>query len=84
MENYEDFYSRMFKFFYGKVKFSFLAFIWEEFMDFVNTFKQVSINTVKQVSIRAFFFCIKGQDHPSIFNQCLSNFDSIKLTGLSK
>ena len=49
---------------------------------------QKFINTVKQVSIRAFFvvvlFCIRGQAHPSIFNQCLSHFDSFKLSGLFK
>ena len=31
-----------------------------------------------------FIFCSRGQDHPSIFNQYLSYFDSFKLIGLLK
>ena len=28
-----------------------------------------------------FFFCIRGIDHPLIFNQCLQYFDSFQLSG---
>ena len=44
-------------FFYGKVKFAFWDFIWEEILDFVEDFFWVQklINTVKWVSTRIFF-----------------------------
>ena len=48
-------------------------------MDFVEALG-AKVNTVKQVIRRAFFFfCVRGQDQPSIFNRCLSYFDSFKL-----
>ena len=34
-------------FFYGKVKFAFWAFIWEEFMDFIEDFGAKVINVIK-------------------------------------
>ena len=51
-------------------------------MDFVGDFG-AKVNTVEQVSTRT-FVCIRGQDHHLTMNQCLSYFDSFKLSVLFK
>ena len=48
---------------------------------FVEDFGAKLLSTFKQVSTRAFFFffCIRSQNKPLTFDQCLSYFDSFKL-----
>ena len=61
--------------FYGKVEFAFL----EELKNFAEDFGAKVQNTDQQVSTRT-VLCIGGQDHPLTFNQCVSCFDSFKLS----
>ena len=52
-------------------------------MDFVEDFG-ATVYKYSSIGEHMNIFCIKGQDHPLTFNQCLSYFEKFKLSGLLK